>query len=293
VVSTVAAEYDWASFVKEQPGPADEGGPFEQAAAVMLRYGVVVPVHQLKALLEALDLRPRRLVKCGLAHPQSLKKDKHEADGTADDANDDDDDDADERDGWERVGADVKALRLDDADDAIVAKVVDGAKGDANGADDDTEDDAVVASLRRKGVTLEASTVHALLRLLHVLPKRFVKLGLVPKIQHARKAYQRGGKLAAHALFKGPGAVKGWGRGLAGGRGRGGKGKGTGKGKGKGHAGKGEGRGAGGDGGWHDAHRGPAHAPECDMSSSWAPPVNARAASLHAAPHHGGHRCDY
>ena len=76
---------------------------------------------------------------------------------------------------------------------------------------------------------MDSNTLHALLRMLHCRPARFVRLGLVEDIKAARQAYKLGGRACANEWFRNKGCHgrggKGWGRGLHGrgchGRGRG------------------------------------------------------------------------
>ena len=198
------------SVVEVAEAPADDGrSAFEHASGALGNFGLEAPPSQVKALLKALELRPRRLVKCGLAPPHSLKRTPEDED--AEEAKDD---------AFEMV--DSLSLEDKEEDEAlpVAAEVVDEPAAGP---------DAVVSALASRGVTLLPSTLHTLLRLIDVHPRRFVKLGLVDDIQAARRAYRAGGGDAAKALFKGRGGKggKGWGRGLHG-RGAGGRGRGRG-----------------------------------------------------------------
>merc|ERR1719159_2057072 len=88
--------------------------------------------------------------------------------------------------------------------------------------------DVVLEAVTGRGVKLDSNTLHALLRMLHCRPARFVRLGLVEDIKAARQAYKLGGKTAANEWFRNKGCHgrggKGWGRGLHGRRGGHGKG---------------------------------------------------------------------
>ena len=81
----------------------------------------------------------------------------------------------------------------------------------------------VLEAVTAKGVKLDSNTLHALLRMLHCRPARFVKLGLVEDVKAARQAYKLGGRACAKEWFRNKGGHgkggKGWGRGLHG-RGR-------------------------------------------------------------------------
>merc|ERR1719327_1414710 len=89
--------------------------------------------------------------------------------------------------------------------------------------------DVVLEAVTGRGVKLDSNTLHALLRMLHCRPARFVRLGLVEDIKAARQAFKLGGKACANEWFRNKGCHgkggKGWGRGLHGrgchGRGRG------------------------------------------------------------------------
>mmetsp|Transcript_3897 Transcript_3897/g.15493 ORF Transcript_3897/g.15493 Transcript_3897/m.15493 type:complete len:499 (+) Transcript_3897:1040-2536(+) len=221
------------------------GDVFECAAASLRENGLDndgVEAKEIERLLAVLELRPRRLVKFGLAPRRALDETKRGGPAENDAADDDDDDDeapqpADndddevlmpaatatttptkaaaaaaeaEEEPWEAVDGKVERLTIDDAA-AATAATADG-------------EDAVVAALRARGIlTLSPTAVHALLRILDVPPRRFVKLGLVADLGAAREAYKTGGRKAAAVLFKSAGSAKtrGWGRGLCGGRGRG------------------------------------------------------------------------
>merc|ERR1719159_2048815 len=84
--------------------------------------------------------------------------------------------------------------------------------------------DVVLEAVNARGVKLDSNTLHALLRMLHCRPARFVRLGLVEDVKAARQAYKLGGKACANEWFRNKGCHgrggKGWGRGRHG-RGRG------------------------------------------------------------------------
>jgi len=157
------------------------GDVFECAQQCLRDQGVEAPSGQIKLVLDTLKLQPRRLVKYGLAPPCALKEPQDEE--------------------WEAVD---KVTKMTIAEAVPVEAV---------------EEDCVVASMRAAGVTLEATTLHALLRVLDVPPQRFVKVGLIEDVAEVRKAYKKGGAEAAKVVIKGN--PKKWGRGLCGGRGRG------------------------------------------------------------------------
>jgi hypothetical protein len=211
-------------------GPVHEEGKdtWRQAEENLSGYGVKAPASQLKLLCQALGVGPRRMVRVGLAHPMSIKllpkEDQVMEDTGEDEANTN-------KSSWEEV----EALKITDnaaQDEEVVIVGSDADKEDlpqavamgpapAPGAPAGAED-ACVAALRAKGVTLPAEIIHALLRLLAVHPRKFIKAGLLSDIKVAREAFKTGGAAAAHILFKAEKkrAMKGWGRGLSG-RGRG------------------------------------------------------------------------
>lgn len=228
---------------QEEEQTGDDGlDAFEQSEKTLALYGLAVPAQEIRTMFSALDMGPRRLIRCNLAHPRSLKRSNDKKQEDKDEISEDDEN-------WEEVSSLKISDKPEEEEEVIIIQEAVSMSEDNTDkagvvtADVTTTDDAVVTALRLKGVTLEASTIHALLRLLHVQPKKFVKLGLIKDLKVAREAYKTGGKTAAHVMFKQSpksGGVKGWGRGLAGGRGRCGKG-GPGKGRGRGCKGKGKG----------------------------------------------------
>merc|ERR1719464_541594 len=147
----------------------DSRNVFDHASAELAKHGLDAPSTELKKLLDVLEFKPRRLVKCGLAPPKALKC---------------------------------------------------TAKGDEA---EEPEDVLVVEALSIEDKEPDANTLHALLRMLHCRPARFVKLGLVEDVKAARQAYKLGGRACAKEWFRNKGGHgkggKGWGRGLHG-RGR-------------------------------------------------------------------------
>eukprot|EP00629_Pelagomonadales_sp_RCC1024_P006068 CAMPEP_0119270790 /NCGR_PEP_ID=MMETSP1329-20130426/7637_1 /TAXON_ID=114041 /ORGANISM="Genus nov. species nov., Strain RCC1024" /LENGTH=453 /DNA_ID=CAMNT_0007270821 /DNA_START=278 /DNA_END=1640 /DNA_ORIENTATION=+ len=227
------------STAAEKPEEEDERSAFEHAEASLKNVGLDAPAHQVRRLLQVLDYRPRRLVKCGLAPPKSLA---YTPDGF--DNFEDDDDEEEEPEGPDASFEVVEPLRAvtlaEPAGEKAPAAA--GEKAPFVAAADDVAgagaaqaaeaalaepEDAVVAALASRGVKLAAPVLHALLRVLRTAPKRFVKLGMVGDVRAARQAYKRGGKASARELFKKGGCKGGYGRGLHG-RGPGGRGRGHG-----------------------------------------------------------------
>merc|ERR1719464_1835239 len=156
----------------------DSRNVFDHASAELAKHGLDAPPTELKKLLDVLQFKPRRLVKCGLAPPKALK-----CTAKGDEAEEPEDVLVVEALSIEDKEADAT---LDDA--ALAAKLQ---------AEEYGTHDVVLEAVTGKGVKLDSNTLHALLRMLHCRPARFVKLGLVEDV--------KGGK--------------GWGRGLHG-RGR-------------------------------------------------------------------------
>ena len=206
----------------------DELSVFEEASLSLKKNGVDdAPAKEIEQFLNLLQLQPRRLVKYGLAPPHSLKFKMDDGVNKIIIGHTEDDDDSDseseagssQKEKWEQVPvSQVEDLDINDDKDTIVV--------DAECVPEGEEEDVVVKALKGPGccVTMSPSTIHALLRILDVQPRRFVRLGLVSDLATARAAYKTGGKGAADAFFKSGGKgnkFKGWGRGLCGGRGRG------------------------------------------------------------------------
>ena len=182
----------------------DTRNVFDHASAELAKHGLDAPSTELKKLLDVLQFKPRRLVKCGLAPPKALK-----CTAKGDEAEEPEDVLVVEALSIEDKEADAT---LDDA--ALAAKLQ---------AEEYGTHDVVLEAVTAKGIKLDSNTLHALLRMLHCRPARFVKLGLVEDVKAARQAYKLGGRACAKEWFRNKGGHgkggKGWGRGLHG-RGR-------------------------------------------------------------------------
>lgn len=232
------------STAVEKPEEEDARSAFDHAEASLKNVGLDAPADQVRRLLQVLDYRPRRLVKCGLAPPKSLA---YTPDGFHNlDDDDEDDDEAEEPDASFEVVEPLRAVTLaepagenapfveaaDDVAGAGAAQAAEAALAGAGAAEAAEAalaepEDAVVAALTARGVKLAPPVLHALLRVLRTAPKRFVKLGMLGDVRAARQAYKRGGKASARELFKKGGCKGCYGRGLHG-RGPGGRGRGRG-----------------------------------------------------------------
>jgi len=215
----------------------DTRNVFDHASAELAKHGLDAPATELKKLLDVLQFAPRRLVKCGLAPPKALKNTLK-----GDEAEEPED---------VYVVEMAEALAIEDepkpvttglaalqqtANEAAAAldKEADATLDDAAlaaklQAEEYGNHDVVLEAVTARGIKLDSNTLHALLRMLHCRPARFVRLGLVEDIKAARQAYKLGGKACANEWFRNKGCHgkggKGWGRGLHGrgchGRGRG------------------------------------------------------------------------
>merc|ERR1719380_108973 len=200
---------------------------FDHASSELAKHGLDAPATELKKLLDVLQFAPRRLVKCGLAPPKALKctakgdeaeepedvyvvemaealaiedEPKPETTGLA----------ALQKTANEAAAAlDKEDATLDDA--ALAAKLQ---------AEEYGNHDVILEAVTGRGIKLDSNTLHALLRMLHCRPARFVRLGLVEDIKAARQAFKLGGKACANEWFRNKGCHgkggKGWGRGLHG-----------------------------------------------------------------------------
>jgi len=182
----------------------DARNVFDHASAELAKHGLDAPPTELKKLLDVLQFKPRRLVKCGLAPPKALKNTIK----------------GEEQEEPEDVLV-VEALSIEDKE--ADATLDDAALAAKLQAEEYGTHDVVLEAVAGKGVKLDANTLHALLRMLHCRPARFVKLGLVEDVKAARQAYKLGGRACAKEWFRNKGGHgkggKGWGRGLHG-RGR-------------------------------------------------------------------------
>lgn len=234
IVSVVAARIPTAMPVAAPRGSrdaveADDGRDvFQHASAALGRNGLEADPTEIAALLRILDLRPRRLVKCGLAPPKALKftpagdEEEDVEDIQLVEALSLEDTEADAAKACcnkEKAdksccnkGHDHKFFyhKEEDTDAALAAKLQAEEYGQA---------DVVLEAVTAQGVRLDGKCLHALLRMLHCRPARFVKLGLVDDVKAARQAYKSGGKACAKEWFRnkgGKGGGKGWGRGMHG-----------------------------------------------------------------------------
>lgn len=206
----------------------DEKSVFEHASQELAKHGLDAPPTELKKLLDVLQFKPRRLVKCGLAPPKALKftpagdEEEDVEDIQLVEALSLEDTEADAAKACcnkEKAdksccnkGHDHKFFyhKEEDTDAALAAKLQAEEYGQA---------DVVLEAVTAQGVRLDGKCLHALLRMLHCRPARFVKLGLVDDVKAARQAYKSGGKACAKEWFRnkgGKGGGKGWGRGMHG-----------------------------------------------------------------------------
>jgi len=115
---------------------------YQCASKSLANQDVQTSPEDIKKLLEILDLKPRRLVKFGLASPQSLKKFAKTQDENDDEDGEEDDDEIATKvadDNWEKV---------------------------SDSGDAEKSSDAVVSALRARGLILEPMVAHVLLRVL-------------------------------------------------------------------------------------------------------------------------------
>ena len=209
----------------------DTRNVFDHASAELAKHGLDAPSTELKKLLDVLQFAPRRLVKCGLAPPKALKNTLK-----GDEAEEPED---------VYVVEMAEALAIEDEPKPVTSglaalqKTANEAAAALDKEADATLDDAALAAklqaeeygnhdvvleaVTGRGIKLDSNTLHALLRMLHCRPARFVRLGLVEDIKAARQAFKLGGKACANEWFRNKGCHgkggKGWGRGLHG-RGR-------------------------------------------------------------------------
>ena len=149
---------------------------FDHASAELAKHGLDAPSTELKKLLDVLQFKPRRLVKCGLAPPLKCTAKGDEAEEPED-------------------VLVVEALSIEDKE--ADATLDDAALAAKLQAEEYGTHDVVLEAVTAKGMKLDANTLHALLRMLHCRPARFVKLGLVEDVKAARQAYKLGGRACA------------------------------------------------------------------------------------------------
>merc|ERR1719464_1916556 len=122
----------------------DARNVFDHASSELAKHGLDAPPTELKKLLDVLQFKPRRLVKCGLAPPKALKC-------TAQ---------GDEAEEPEDVLV-VEALSIEDKE--ADATLDDAALAAKLQAEEYGTHDVVLEAVTAKGIKLDANTLHALL----------------------------------------------------------------------------------------------------------------------------------
>ena len=160
----------------------DEKSVFEHAAAELAKHGLDAPPTELKKLLDVLQFKPRRLVKCGLAPPKALKftpagdEEEDVEDIQLVEALSLEDTEADAAKACCNKGHDHKFFyhKEEDTDAALAAKLQAEEYGQA---------DFVLEAVTAQGVQLDGKCLHALLR-------QGLRQGVVP--QQGRQGRRQG-----------------------------------------------------------------------------------------------------
>ena len=191
----------------------DTRNVFDHASAELAKHGLDAPSTELKKLLDVLQFRPRRLVKCGLAPPKALKNTLKgdEAEEPEDvyvvemaEALAIEDEPKPETTGLAALQktANEAAAALDKEADATLDDAALAAKLQA---EEYGNHDVILEAVTGRGIKLDSNTLHSLLRILYCRPARSVQLGLVEDIKAARQAFKLGGKACANEWFRNKG----------------------------------------------------------------------------------------